>query len=286
MDSILGMVEEKIAAACNVSLTRLFTIDDVKEAIFSMHPDKAPGPDGLNPSFYQSFWLWSVRICLMGYSIVSIIMESFRDCIAEAQSAFITNRYIFDNAMISFEINHNLKRKTQGKIGFATLKTDTNKACDRVKWNFLKNMMDWCSRSDKLIVGLLGLEVVESEANTIKHCLLLYQKVSGQQVNFHKSKVYFSKNNTDEVKDVVASILHVKKVDKPGQYLGLPTSLGRNKKEVFNFILAKKGCVKCIGNGLDTKIFNDPWLPTGQSMFIRSILDEGLLDLRVMDIID
>lgn len=29
---------------------------EVKEAIFAMHPDKAPGIDGLNPSFFQVYW--------------------------------------------------------------------------------------------------------------------------------------------------------------------------------------------------------------------------------------
>ncbi|CAN1808108.1 Transposon TX1 uncharacterized 149 kDa protein [Linum perenne] len=31
-------------------------MEELKEAVFSMHPDKAPGPDGLNPGFYKKFW--------------------------------------------------------------------------------------------------------------------------------------------------------------------------------------------------------------------------------------
>ena len=30
--------------------------EEVKAATFQMHPDKSPGPDGMNPGFYQKFW--------------------------------------------------------------------------------------------------------------------------------------------------------------------------------------------------------------------------------------
>jgi hypothetical protein len=32
------------------------TCEELKEALFEIHPDKAPGPDGFNPAFYQHFW--------------------------------------------------------------------------------------------------------------------------------------------------------------------------------------------------------------------------------------
>ena len=37
-------------------LTANFTADEVNSAIFSMHPDKSPGRDGMNPAFDQRFW--------------------------------------------------------------------------------------------------------------------------------------------------------------------------------------------------------------------------------------
>lgn len=30
--------------------------EEIKNVVFSMHADKAPGYDGLNPCFYQEFW--------------------------------------------------------------------------------------------------------------------------------------------------------------------------------------------------------------------------------------
>jgi hypothetical protein len=33
-----------------------FTLDELKEVVFGMEPNKAAGPDGFNAEFYQKFW--------------------------------------------------------------------------------------------------------------------------------------------------------------------------------------------------------------------------------------
>ncbi|KAK6779635.1 hypothetical protein RDI58_021819 [Solanum bulbocastanum] len=109
MNPILDNIEEKITANQNGSLIRLFTIDDVKEVILSMHSDKAP-------------------VCKM---LANRMKSCLDDCVAEAKSAFIPGSFILDNVMISFEVNHYLIHKTHGKTGFVTLKTDMSKAYDR-----------------------------------------------------------------------------------------------------------------------------------------------------------
>ncbi|XP_074328260.1 uncharacterized protein LOC141666166 [Apium graveolens] len=40
----------------NAQLLAPITNDEVKDAVFSMHAEKAPGYDGLNPCFYQTYW--------------------------------------------------------------------------------------------------------------------------------------------------------------------------------------------------------------------------------------
>lgn len=52
----LDGLHQKVTAADNDTLTRPFTFEEVKLAVFSMAPDKAPGPDGFNPAFFRHFW--------------------------------------------------------------------------------------------------------------------------------------------------------------------------------------------------------------------------------------
>lgn len=40
----------------NVELMMPITHEEVKVAVFSMYPEKAPRYDGLNPCFYQAYW--------------------------------------------------------------------------------------------------------------------------------------------------------------------------------------------------------------------------------------
>ncbi|MCH80235.1 hypothetical protein A2U01_0001001 [Trifolium medium] len=55
-DTVLNYIIPSITEADNNQLTTPFQIKEFKEALFAMHSDKAPGPDGLNPAFYKRFW--------------------------------------------------------------------------------------------------------------------------------------------------------------------------------------------------------------------------------------
>ena len=50
---VIDVIHESISLEDNTLLTSPFVIDEFKEAIFSMKPDKCPGPDGFNPSFFS-----------------------------------------------------------------------------------------------------------------------------------------------------------------------------------------------------------------------------------------
>lgn len=61
--SMEGLTEREVVSTVTVEQNEFLlvptTLDEVKKAIFSMHGDKSPGPDGLNPTFYQSFLAYS-----------------------------------------------------------------------------------------------------------------------------------------------------------------------------------------------------------------------------------
>lgn len=61
--------------------------------------------------------------------------------ISEKQSAFVEGRLLTDTALIASEINHHIRRRTQGNNGIVGLKIDVSKAYDKLEWCFLENMM-------------------------------------------------------------------------------------------------------------------------------------------------
>ncbi|PNX76010.1 ribonuclease H, partial [Trifolium pratense] len=134
-DPALNLIQTKVTEDDNFLLTAPITKVEIQQALFQMHPDKSPGPDGFNPAFYQRFWeKCSDDIFLAATTWLERGLKCCLDkCVSQEQSAFVEGRSILDNALISIEVIHALKRKTQGRRGELALKIDISKAYDKRK---------------------------------------------------------------------------------------------------------------------------------------------------------
>ncbi|KAM6584214.1 hypothetical protein CsatB_011216 [Cannabis sativa] len=364
---VVDCVSTTVSEGVNLELCQAVSEEEVRKAVFQMHPDKSPGPDGMTPAFFQKCWpivgskvvenvrcffehgtladhcgdanvvlipktrnpermsdLRPIALCNVLFKIITKVMvnrmKPFMDSIIfENQSAFIPGRLISDNILVSFEILHYLKRKRKGKEGFMALKLDMSKAYDRIEWNFLEAMLrklgfieNWvrlimkCVKSANYCVthgnnevgpiiptrGLrqgdplspylfilcaegftallkkyeqngwlhgckvangaprvshmlfaddsyLYCKATESEARRIIEVLSKFELASGQKVNLAKSSIFYSTNTLNSIKDRINSILGMVTATEGSLYLGLPSSMGRNKSAALGFLKNK-----------------------------------------------
>lgn len=167
----------------NMSLMSDIVLEEVRDAIFSMHPERSPGPDGLNPAFFQVLWdvvkrdlvdlcqkfiatgelpkgvnktlvclipkvrqpqtmadLCHISVCNVVIRVLSkVLTNRLKPClqmlISDRQSTFIEGRLLTNNALIAFEINHYMIKRTLWR------KIDISKAYDKLEWGYVTNML-------------------------------------------------------------------------------------------------------------------------------------------------
>ena len=72
MGQIHGLsITAKVTHEMNISLLSAPSETEIKEAVFAIHPEKAPGLDGMTSLFYQNFW------SVIGKDIVSTVQDFF-----------------------------------------------------------------------------------------------------------------------------------------------------------------------------------------------------------------
>ncbi|XP_074374335.1 uncharacterized protein LOC141714732 [Apium graveolens] len=70
-DVVLNCITQTVSEQQNRFLLEAVTDEEVKNAVFHMHPDKAPGPDGMTPAFFQKNWK------VVGKDVVLMVRKFF-----------------------------------------------------------------------------------------------------------------------------------------------------------------------------------------------------------------
>nr|GFA38828.1 RNA-directed DNA polymerase, eukaryota, reverse transcriptase zinc-binding domain protein [Tanacetum cinerariifolium] len=114
----------------------------IKEALFDICDNKAPGPDGYSAKFYKSAW------SVIGKGVCEAIKEFYRNgkVLGEANATLVTlvtksktPLKITDNILLTQEILRGYNWKHGARR--AALKIDIQKAYDTVDWDFLENTL-------------------------------------------------------------------------------------------------------------------------------------------------
>lgn len=96
-----------------------------------------------------------IALCNTQYKIIAKILSKrikplLHDLISPSQSAFVAGQSIADNVLITHEILHYLRESKAEKNVSMSVKTDMSKAYDRIRWSFLKEVLQCIGFHDVL----------------------------------------------------------------------------------------------------------------------------------------
>lgn len=112
--------------------------------------------------------------------------------------------------------------------------------------------------------NLVFCKAKKQEAKNLREILQKYKEMSGQQINFDKSGLFFSPNTSDRDRLMIMDTFGVRQCNNVEKYLGLPTHIGRAKGSPFNYI---KDQVSKRTNGWYGKILSR----AGKETLIKSV---------------
>lgn len=68
IEGVLNSVDRRVTPSMNASILQRYTPEEVRKALFQMHPSKSPDPDGMSPFFFQKFWH------IVGHDVTTVVL--------------------------------------------------------------------------------------------------------------------------------------------------------------------------------------------------------------------
>lgn len=113
--------------------------------------------------------------------------------------------------------------------------------------------------------SLLFCRATVEECRSLKEILNLYQKASGQEVNYEKSAIAFSKGISSTDQQQLKDVMRISKIGGFGRYLGLPERIGHRRKEAFEYLKQR------IKNKLDSW-YNRFLSQAGKEVLLKAVI--------------
>uniref|UniRef100_A0A803PXY9 Reverse transcriptase n=1 Tax=Cannabis sativa TaxID=3483 RepID=A0A803PXY9_CANSA len=190
----------------NVDLIQDVTAEEVRKALFQMHPNKSPGPDGMTLGFFQKYW-----------SVVG------NDVVTQVQNFLHTDPFV--NLVLTTVTSVQYMVVNSGReMGPITLARGLRQGDPLSPYLFLL-----CAEDD----SYLNCRANDREAGCVLRLLNVFEVASGQKVNYGKSSIFFSSNTPVATRIRLCGTMGMMEADENSSYLGLPSTMGRNKDVIL-----------------------------------------------------
>lgn len=101
---------------------------------------KVQNPVSVNE--FRPLSLYIILYIIIAKALSNKLKKVLFSVISPNQSVFILSRLISNNIKVTYESLHSMKTRKKWKVGNMALKPDISKVYDRVKWSFLKKIIE------------------------------------------------------------------------------------------------------------------------------------------------
>ncbi|XP_065634479.1 uncharacterized protein LOC136069649 [Quercus suber] len=263
-NEMLQAIQPKVTPQMNQMLDKAFTASEVHVALKQMHPLKAPGPDAfetmhhingrkggkkgemalkldMSKAYDRVEWLCLENIMEklgFGEKLRSLIMK----CVTSVSYSVKINRKPGGKIIPSRGIRQGDPLSpylfllcAEGLSALIKKSVDKGDMEGVTVCRGAPHLSHLFFADDSIIFCKATIE----ECNTIQRILGVYEQASGQQLNRTKTALFFSKNTPDDIKEEIKNRFGAQVIRQHEKYLGLPSLVGKNKRNTFNDIKDK-----------------------------------------------